>query len=199
MDHVVFDVEIAKTIEETPGGWDATDKLGVAVNWDVVERRFCAKVDTDGPVIVVELGKCWTWVWAISSTGYGSVRVNKIGLSAHVLSFALANGYFPPSPLEIRHKCDNRACVNPDHLEIGTRADNIQDCVDRNRHGSVTHPESYRCGEQHHHGKKTCCPYGHEYTPDNVYIINNGASRACKKCMIARAKKHKANKRAELC
>lgn len=39
MDHIVVDVEIAHTIEETPGGWDATDKLGVAVAWAIANQK----------------------------------------------------------------------------------------------------------------------------------------------------------------
>lgn len=172
--------------------------IDTSEGWDNAEKRFWRKVDTDGPIVVELLGKCWLWTGAISSTGYGSVRVNTIGYSAHVLSFLFANGSVPEPPLEIMHKCDNRMCVNPDHLEAGTREKNIQDCVDRGRHGSVTKPGSLPRGKHHHHGKKTHCPNGHEYTSDNVYMINNGASRACRRCMIIRAREHKAKKRAGL-
>ena len=45
----------------------------------------------------------------------------------------MANGPVPEG-MSVRHKCDNPSCVNPDHLEVGTQADNMKDMQDRGRH-----------------------------------------------------------------
>jgi len=156
-------------------------------------KRFWAKVNKNGPQARPDLTPCWLWTGAISSSGYGSVRIDKKAYSTHVISFFIANGRFPVPPLEVRHQCDVRLCVNPDHLLEGTRKQNAQDCVERGRR--VVLPGQMPTGQDHHHGKKTHCPYGHEYTPENTYIINHGQSRACKTCALRRAKEQKAQRR----
>lgn len=72
-------------------------------------------------------------------TGYGSFGWrDKLGepvarnIGAHRASFTLFKGSIPDNEL-VRHSCDNRACVNPDHLLSGTQEDNMRDCVERRR------------------------------------------------------------------
>jgi len=78
---------------------------------------------------------CFDWIGFKSRDGYGIVHRGKKLLKAHRLAYCEANQV----PLEaikglcVRHKCDNPACINPDHLEIGTNADNTRDRHERQR------------------------------------------------------------------
>jgi hypothetical protein len=72
-------------------------------------------------------GDCWLWTGAKSSKGYGIFCVKKKLHQAHRLMYMLYNGAIPEG-LEVRHMCRNK-CVNPEHLEIGTRSENCQDKV----------------------------------------------------------------------
>lgn len=185
IDHVVVDVEIQKTIKETPGGWDAD---AVALLRRTFEKRLALLPDLPG---------CHIWLGALSSTGYGSIRFKQKCYSTHVIAFFLKHGRFPAQGLVARHVCDTRLCCRDDHLLEGTKKDNSQDAVTRGRHGSLTHPELVRRGQSHHHGRKTHCPHGHPYTPENTYIINDGQSRACVQCAKERARIFKQKKRGE--
>lgn len=72
--------------------------------------------------------QCWEWRGAANTKGYGRWQ----GLLAHRVAYTLVNGPIP-SGLVIRHRCDNPACCNPRHLEVGTQAENVTDCVTRFR------------------------------------------------------------------
>jgi hypothetical protein len=94
-----------------------------------IEERFWEKV--------IKTGECWLWTGARhrkhwDSVGYGVMGINKKNVFAHRLSYELHHGTIPTGML-VRHTCDNSLCVNPDHLILGTDADNAQDKVDRGR------------------------------------------------------------------
>jgi hypothetical protein len=74
---------------------------------------------------------CWLWLGAAQPLGYGYFWHKGDG-AAHVFAWEQENGPVPPG-LVLRHKCDNGHCVNPGHLELGTRQDNQQDMVRRGR------------------------------------------------------------------
>ena len=80
---------------------------------------------------------CWLWLAYTNSNGYGTVIDGGKNKSAHRASYEEYNGPIPDGML-ICHRCDTPSCINPDHLFLGTYADNSKDCVNKNRHSSRT-------------------------------------------------------------
>lgn len=91
--------------------------------------RFWSKVRTsDG---------CWIWTGTRQTSGYGAMAISHEGTiyrrRAHRVSWELVNGPIPPGLL-VCHRCDNKLCVRPDHLFLGTPTDNVRDCWAKGRH-----------------------------------------------------------------
>lgn len=83
--------------------------------------------------VVDEDTGCWIWGRArFSSGGYGAVTIGGRTLRAHRVAYEDAKGRIPAG-LHVLHSCDRPPCVNPDHLRVGTNAENIQDRVERGR------------------------------------------------------------------
>jgi transposase-like protein len=106
-------------------------------------RRFHA-----GYMIVAESG-CWIWTKCVRSEAapYGVIVINGKNEGAHRFSYMNYKGEIPEG-MQICHRCDTPSCVNPDHLFLGTAADNARDKIAKRRHNSPK-------GDQHHAAKIT--------------------------------------------
>lgn len=109
-----------------------------------VLERFLSKIQkTDG---------CWLWVGAVQNRAkpYGRIKVNGKPDGAHRVSFTLFKGPITDG-LWVLHTCDNPRCVNPDHLFLGDRSDNMRDCAKKRR---LAHNLPRHTGEQASRNRK---------------------------------------------
>lgn len=83
-----------------------------------MEERFWSKVN--------KTSECWLWTGSCNRDGYGGFRVEEKTIGAHRVSWLLAGNTIPDG-LVVRHKCLSKNCVNPEHLETGTKKENSDD------------------------------------------------------------------------
>ena len=103
-------------------------------------ERYMALVDTSGGP-----DACWPWTGNVNKgRGYGQTRWKDKCVFAHRAIYMSIHGELPSSVI-VRHKCDNRLCCNPDHLEPGSHADNMRDMKERGRRARPrfeSHPQA---------------------------------------------------------
>jgi hypothetical protein len=75
---------------------------------------------------------CWEWMASFTKNGYGRFQINPRTYKAHRISYLITHGHLPDD-LCICHKCDNKKCVNPSHLFLGTSKENTQDMISKGR------------------------------------------------------------------
>lgn len=111
---------------------DATEGALRIADLAHVADRFWRRVDQDTGPVHPTLGRCWPWK-AGKSNGYGVIRYSShSAVKAHRVAYVLSTGPLESDVL-VRHKCDYPPCCNPQHLEVGSHADNASDMVDRGR------------------------------------------------------------------
>lgn len=139
------------------------------------EQRFWAKVKkTNG---------CWDWL-GTQSKGYGFISISGKMYLVHRFAYQLFNGDIPKGTgwhgICVCHRCDNRSCVNPEHLFLGTHKDNMADMVAKGRMKGEKHPTAkhtqkevdkirkmYKTGKYSQHGLARM--FGVTHT--NIYAI----------------------------
>jgi hypothetical protein len=100
-----------------------------------------------------EFDKCWEWLGYVGTNGYGRITINYGDELVHRVAYQLAKGNIS-NGLFVCHSCDNRKCCNPDHLWLGTQADNLTDMYAKGRgptgdkSGARKHPERLARGDR---------------------------------------------------
>ena len=139
-----------------------------------VERareRFWNKVDRRDPF------SCWVWKAASATNGYGRFKFRGAMQRANRVAWWLTHGPVPKG-LWVLHHCDNKLCVNPSHLFLGTPTDNVLDMVKKNRHEGFARTNS----------DKTHCYRGHLFDEANTQFYKT--RRVCRICRRERELKY---------
>lgn len=126
---------------------------------------------------------CWIWSKSVNRRGYGRFPVyGAIGKSAHRYSYEIFCGPIPNS-MCVLHSCDTPCCVNPDHLSIGTQADNLADMHRKGRaplgerHGSARLSDADVVAIREAAGPLEEISVRFGVSPSHASMIRNGKAR----------------------
>lgn len=128
--------------------------------------RGCVEIQSNG---------CWFWLGRKTPAGYGSASLRGRNVRVHRLSYETFVGAISQG-MVIDHLCRNRACANPDHLDVVTQKENLIRSI-------PYRPKSLK--------KPYACKRGHVFSETGFYIGRNGNGhrhRRCRVCLLARAK-----------
>ena len=148
------------------------------------EFFFWPKVNKESGVYPIPGGEqCWEWTAYCDRDGYGQFWSVMFGgnAKAHRVSFFWAHGIASTVSNPLDHLCRNTGCVNPGHLEWVS----VQTNILRGLSPSAIN------------ATKTHCIYGHEFTPENTILSNNG-KRRCRECHRRISRERWRNNRAEV-
>lgn len=135
------------------------------------------------PTVAPVLSPCVEWHRA-PQDGYPRIRVNGRKMRVHRLIYAATRGPIPDGYI-VHHICENKRCVNPEHLACMTRATHL-----------TMHDTAQRGGQRTRELRlaRTHCIHGHEFTSENT-IRQNGGYRACRTCHKRHVREYLARKR----
>lgn len=128
-------------------------------------KRFWDKVNKAGP------DDCWEWQAYKTRLGYGSFKFDGKTQLTHRMAYLLTVGDIPTGQ-KVRHKCDNRACCNPAHLELGTQLENMRDMMQRQRRQYKLSPELVRKAREMKDLGLGVCAIGREIGVSHSTISN---------------------------
>lgn len=123
---------------------------------------------------------CWVWTGSRSYKGYGVFNARVGTRNAHRIAWQLTHGPIASPDIFVCHACDNRPCVKPTHLWLGSCADNMRDASNKGR-----------CEGQ----AKTHCIRGHPYDEKNTRYAKNG-TRRCHACQMMWSDAYRAKEKA---
>lgn len=160
----------------------------IQIDWmKALEQRFWPKVDR------IDLSGCWIWAGAKNDRGYGQIYCSELAVNmvgAHRASWIISKGAVPQG-MDVLHKCDNPACVNPEHLFLGTALENVADMILK---GRKNQPKGHSIGssklslddvitikaalKQWKYGMSTALAKQFGVSPSSIYAIRLGQSWA---------------------
>jgi hypothetical protein len=142
-----------------------------AVATDIELCKIASPSDAFARAITPGRNGCYIWT-GNRVRGYGKFYWEGRHWRAHRASYRWFVGEIPPGSV-VCHRCDTPACVNPEHLFVGSQGDNLRDRDAKGRNG---------------HTRKQTCPRGHPYDEQNTYHHKGRRARTCRTCAAARSR-----------